>query len=264
MSSFVALQPPPGPALKNYSTTHRPSEQPAQNLPPTFIDAMTVREEVYVEEQHIPLELEFDSEDAQSFHWVVYASVGGASGERRGSAGLPVGTIRVVPPPHVHWEGPVMEGGREEEGCLRRPGEAYVRKGRLAVLKPYRSEFLFCSQRSLLTSAELGLSGLLVKAALEHLSNHADEVVPPASPAEMELKRIETGTDTEGGAWDGLVLVHAQSAIEKLWRSWGFVRDQNMGEWDEEGIMHVGMWRRITVNRRRPSLISSSSGQGMA
>ncbi|GAM90828.1 hypothetical protein ANO11243_088730 [Dothideomycetidae sp. 11243] len=263
MSSFVAVQAPPGAALKVYDRGKRHNVQPAEeNLPPTFLDAMSVREDVYVDEQSVPLENEFDPDDQQSFHWVVYASVStagsnGADGaERRSSSGgkLPVGTVRIVLPPHVHDEeshneGPDMAGPREGQdaealGCLRRGDEPYVRMGRLAVLKPYR---------------KMGLSSLLVNAALEYASNHPDEIVPPVSPTATEQRRIETGASDNQGEWNGLVLVHAQSAIEKLWRTWGFVRDQTMGEWNEEGIMHVGMWRRITVLRRRGSIMGPLS-----
>lgn len=261
MSSFVALQAPPGSALKVYDRHQRHSSQPAaEHLPPTFLDAMSVREDVYVDEQSVPLENEMDDDDARSLHWVVYASVatnGSPDRHRKGSAAgqLPVGTIRLVLPPHDHEvaghnERPNMNGPESGQdpsavGCLRRASEPYVRMSRLAVLKPYR---------------KMGLSSLLVNAALEHVANHPDEVMPPMSPTATEHRRMETGqspSSDDQGEWDGLVLVHAQGAIEKLWSAWGFVRDHTMGEWDEEGIMHVGMWRRLTVVRRRPSVIGS-------
>ncbi|KAF2148430.1 hypothetical protein K461DRAFT_271930 [Myriangium duriaei CBS 260.36] len=262
MSSFISVQLPPGGVLKTYDPSKRHDDQPsADSFPETFLDAMSVREDVYVDEQKVPLEYELDAEDAQSIHWVAYASVStsgavNASDDRKGSGGkLAIGTVRLVLPPHVHDEnghneGPNMDGVAEGEhaetlGCLRRGNEPYARMGRLAVLKPYR---------------KMGLSSLLVNAALEYATNHPDEILPPVSPTEMEHRRLEATTSSgldEHDEWDGLVLVHAQSAIEKLWRAWGFVRDQTMGEWNEEGIMHVGMWRRIPVVRRRASVIGS-------
>ena len=47
------------------------------------------------------------------------------------------------------------------------------------------------------------------------------------------------------GGWDGLVLVHAQVNVESLWQRLGFKTDEKLGRWDEEGIEHLGMWRRL-------------------
>jgi hypothetical protein len=55
--------------LEGYNRKRQPSEQPA-TIPKTFLDAMEVREQVFVKEQNIPLENEFDADDARSCHWV--------------------------------------------------------------------------------------------------------------------------------------------------------------------------------------------------
>jgi predicted GNAT family N-acyltransferase len=47
-----------------------------------------------------------------------------------------------------------------------------------------------------------------------------------------------------GGGWDGLVLVHAQVGVEAVYEKLGFETDGRLGRWDEEGIEHLGMWRR--------------------
>lgn len=110
----------------------------------------------------------------------------------------------------------------------------------------------------------MGLSSLLVNAAFEYAGAHADEVMPPVPATETEQRRLdaEHAMGPAGdGEWDGLVLVHAQRDIERLWVAWGFVKDQTMGEWDEEGIMHIGMWRRIKLDRRRQSIIGPSPGE---
>ncbi|KAK3939273.1 hypothetical protein QBC46DRAFT_388307 [Diplogelasinospora grovesii] len=86
----------------------------AASLPRTFLDAMSVREAVYVQEQGVPQEVEFDDDDARSCHWVIYASVhrvvepeqrdpstGEVTRSRRSETKtLPIGTIRLVPFPH--------------------------------------------------------------------------------------------------------------------------------------------------------------------
>ncbi|OQV05915.1 hypothetical protein CLAIMM_10571 [Cladophialophora immunda] len=45
--------------------------------------------------------------------------------------------------------------------------------------------------------------------------------------------------------WDGLVLAHAQVAVEKMYEKLGFVTDERLGRWDEVGIEHLGMWRQL-------------------
>ncbi|KAF7507027.1 hypothetical protein GJ744_011051 [Endocarpon pusillum] len=50
-----------------------------------------------------------------------------------------------------------------------------------------------------------------------------------------------------GGGWDGLVLVHAQVGVEKMWARLGFKTDERLGRWDEEGIEHLGMWRELDL-----------------
>ncbi|KAH9907946.1 hypothetical protein F4778DRAFT_454758 [Xylariomycetidae sp. FL2044] len=51
------------------------STEPTSPFPQTFLDAMSVRERVFVEEQGFPLRNECDADDARSCHWVIYASV---------------------------------------------------------------------------------------------------------------------------------------------------------------------------------------------
>jgi len=84
------------------------------------------------------------------------------------------------------------------------------------------------------------LARLLVGTALEYAALHADDIVPPPTPAQKELHEEEK-------PWKGLVLAHAQKRIQKVWERYGFVVDEGMGEWDEEGVVHVGMWRRVEV-----------------
>ncbi|KAI0025634.1 hypothetical protein F4780DRAFT_216527 [Xylariomycetidae sp. FL0641] len=106
-------------------------EQPS-HIPPVFVDAMAVREVVFVREQGVPLEYEHDADDARSHHWVIYASVqqhssssqpqpqdpgriepgttaaaaAAATGEdpspekTQTATTTPIGTLRVVPFPH--------------------------------------------------------------------------------------------------------------------------------------------------------------------
>lgn len=53
-------------------------------------DAMAIRYEVFVREQHVPIEIELDSEDARSVHALAYDEGGAA-----------VGTGRLLPDAHI-------------------------------------------------------------------------------------------------------------------------------------------------------------------
>jgi hypothetical protein len=64
---FIQLLKPSN--LDEYDRKKLPSQQPP-SVPKTFLDAMEVREQVFVMEQNIPLENEYDSDDARSCHWV--------------------------------------------------------------------------------------------------------------------------------------------------------------------------------------------------
>jgi predicted GNAT family N-acyltransferase len=71
-----------------------------------------------------------------------------------------------------------------------------------------------------------GLGKILLQMALDWASTHA--------------QGIFTG-------WNGMVLLHAQTSVEKMYAKMGFVTDDKLGRWNEEGIEHVGMWKRIPV-----------------
>ena len=163
---------------------------------------------------------------------------------------MPVGTIRLVPPPHGRhpeagrrYRGDEVAGSGCSDGDGQGKGdratslhdgkEAYVKLGRLATLKEYRG---------------LGLGRLLVNTALEWVAKRAELMVEgPRDPVEREREgNLEVGGE-EGGEWRGLVLVHAQRGVVGWYRALGFLEDEGMGVWWEEGIEHVGMWRRVEV-----------------
>ncbi|KAK5139740.1 hypothetical protein LTR04_003361, partial [Oleoguttula sp. CCFEE 6159] len=281
MSQFISFLPAPGNAISSYDRTLPFSAQRA-SIPHIFVEAMSVREEVFVKEQGVPLENELDADDRRSFHWVVYASVGTPSSRspeilggardrydmekgqtkqeqarRKSSTAtkLAVGTIRLVPPPHpphpepgthhkidnAEAEAPATEGHGNHKTSMYDGREPYVKLGRVAVLAPFR---------------RLSLARLLVNSALDWAAQNAETILPPLGPLLREQLRLAAGdADFDDDIWKGLVLVHAQTGMQRLWEKWGFVKDEEMGVWDEEGIDHVGMWRRIklrTGDRRAP------------
>lgn len=271
MSQFISLLPPTASLSASYDPTKLAADQPARDIPTTFKDAMTVRERVFVEEQGVPLENEFDDDDPRCFHWVVYASVGTSSSsngngsnsasplsngthndsespspqeERRQSDPtanrVAVGTIRLVPPPHPPHPAPsdhhkldnslhAPATGMQANGS--RASEPYIKLGRLAVLPAYR---------------KLGLAALLMRTALDWAAQNSYQILSPPRPEEVELAKAE-GRDVDLESWNGLALVHAQIQLERFYSRFGFVKDEEMGEWDEEGIQHIGMWSTLKL-----------------
>lgn len=257
--------------LDEYDRDRRPSEQ-SGDVPKTFLDAMEVREQVFVIEQNVPLANEFDSDDARSCHWVclilltagitngeqvVYASINtttdpevkDAEGnivkrKRSVTRSTPIGTIRLVPFPHPpHPEpGSVFTFNAEEEPAGPPPyitdrpttfhdgKEPYIKLGRIAVVKEFRGA---------------GVARMLADAALTWAQENPTFFNPSVTTLGMEnlgAKKLE-----DIPVWKGLVCVHAQESVEKAWAKWGFELDEGMGTWEEEGIKHVGMFRRLPI-----------------
>lgn len=236
--------------MKLYEPSKVPTDQPKNDaadstraIPQGFIDAMIVRHSVFVEEQGVPLENELDEDDKRSFHWTAYASVPikqrsphmkpqdeKMDANRRSSTStkMPIGTIRLVPPPHsAHPHG-------KHHTDVHKDNEAYVKLGRLAVIKEFR---------------KAGISKLLIETALTFCREHPYELVPSIEATVME----QLNHDGVNLDFKGLILVHAQTGVQKVWKRYGFETDESMGEWDEEGIDHVGMWKRVDVTAGRRS-----------
>ncbi|KEF56908.1 uncharacterized protein A1O9_07098 [Exophiala aquamarina CBS 119918] len=91
--------------------------------------------------------------------------------------------------------------------------EPYFKIGRVATLASARGK---------------GLSRVLTEEAFSWLAAHQDQLP---------------------SGWNGLVLSHAQVAVEKMYAKLGFVTDVKLGRWDEEGIEHLGMWKRLNQGK---------------
>lgn len=244
-----------------------PSEAQPSSVPQTFLDAMEVRNKVFVQEQGVPAENEFDMDDERSCHWVVYASVnqteepevrddeGNVLQPRKSSTrSTPIGTVRVVPFPHephpqagAHYYNnvltdadgnkiepengaPEVSFGKDRQTTFHDGKEPYVKFGRLAVVKEFRGH---------------NIARLLVNTALAWLRQNPSYFDP--SIRELGLEQVGASSETDIPKWGGLVCAHAQTAVKDVWAKWGFEVDEGMGNWWEEGIPHVGMWQRLEI-----------------
>ncbi|KAJ6789083.1 hypothetical protein PWT90_00385 [Aphanocladium album] len=263
---FVSLVEPS--KLEGYKPGSPREEQPA-GIPSAFLDVMEVREDVFVEEQGVAVENEFDLDDPRCCHWVAYASVhttqehevrdetGAVVQPRKSSTrSTPIGTIRLVPFPHGphpvsggrYWNN-VLEGdqgkpSQTEDAAAAfiadRPTtyhdgrESYVKIGRLAVQKDFRGN---------------KIAGLLVNTVLAWLKENPSYFDP--SITELGLEQVGARRETEIPSWGGLVCVHAQKQVQKVWERWGFKVDEGMGTWWEEGIPHIGMFQRLPIGEKQ-------------
>jgi len=144
---------------------------------PHFSDAMAVRKPVFVVEQCIPLENEIDADDDRSWHFICYST----------PPSLPVGTLRVVPPPHAHHEG---------EGVPHGGDGGHVKIGRFATLREFRGQ---------------GVGRAMVDAAIAWLESEGREEVDGwdgrvLAHAQVSVKgvweRLGFTVDERMGIWD--------------------------------------------------------------
>jgi predicted GNAT family N-acyltransferase len=222
------------------------------------IDAMAVRESVFVYEQGVPLENELDFDDRRCYTWTAYASVPGyvkhvpegshPLRKQSTSTKCPIGTIRLIPPPnstnHTFDNHRNMDGtpftGKKIASLVHNGREPYITLGRLAILKEFR---------------KLGISKLLIDSALTMahdyphiISEHPTALFAEDLKSHLHVDDLGLKTD-EDFAWNGLVLIHAQIGLQKFWARYGFEVDEGMGIWDEEGMDHVGMWKRLDLKK---------------
>ena len=213
----LRLLEPPGPIVHSFIILAHGKivspESPAdkKDVLQLFHDALVVRSIVFHLEQKCDPDLEVDTEDDLSWHWVIYAK------HAEGSE-VPAGTIRLVPAQaHADADDEKAVHGPNYAGSkLWDHREPYGKFGRLATMKEYRGS---------------GYGKVLVETALEHAAKNADLMVK----------------DKELGPWKGLMLIHAQKDKEWWYKRFGFLTDEGMGLWLEEGIEHVGMWKRVEL-----------------
>ena len=85
----------------------------------------------------------------------------------------------------------------------------------------------------------------LTGAALQWLRENPKFFNP--SIAEEGMENLVVTRTADVPVWKGLICVHAQELAERFWARWGFKADEGMGKWEEEGIVHVGMFLRLDL-----------------
>ncbi|KAL8834821.1 MAG: hypothetical protein Q9176_007280 [Flavoplaca citrina] len=216
--------PPPGPTVLSLPPIlihpHNISAESLPGVPILFLRALGVRILVFVNEQQCSLANEIDADDARSWHWIA------SDGEN------PVATMRLVPVSTITEE---VHDAKEKnsDGLLTEPyhgatkmwdgREPYIKIGRMATLAEYRGK---------------GIAQTLIDESLDWAKAHA-----------AELSSGEGKQPGDAPQWRGLVLSHAQKSVQRWWGKMGFEFDEGLGVWWEEGIEHVGMWRRVEVLR---------------
>lgn len=269
------------PRILNPETKNQPAMYPTPTNPypasndPVFTDAMHVRDAVFVREQGCRAEEEIDTDDARSWGWVVYSSPpfthppspstsSSSSSEKKYLEiyeNVPVGTIRLVPPPHApHAPHEPMGMDMHEENSENKQlpssssssSEPYVKITRVAILPSFRGYGL---SRLMMSTAEQWARRN--KKVIDQLSftSQADsqrahstrfESSEDSAPGMMHAEDDDE-EEEERKSWNGLIGLHAQIQVEKMYAAMGYETDTSMGKWDEEGILHVGMFKRVSV-----------------
>ncbi|OTB04190.1 hypothetical protein M426DRAFT_59176 [Hypoxylon sp. CI-4A] len=251
--------------IDGYDAT-KPREQQPSHVPKPFLDAMEVRTAVFVKEQNVPAEYEYDADDPRSCHWVTYASVNQTKEpeERDPSTGdvirprksetisMPIGTLRIVPfphPPHpppgaryvnnvlVEDEASALPFGVDRPTKYHDGKEPYVKLGRVAVIPEFRGHHIGTQ---------------LWRVARRWLEDNPAFFNP--SITELGMDQLKAGTPSDVPKWKGLVCCHAQERYLSVYKKWGFKVDEGMGKWYEEGILHVGMFQRLHIKEVNPSV----------
>jgi len=106
--------------------------------------------------------------------------------------------------------------------------EAYVKLGRLAVREEFR---------------RFGIASQLVRAATKWMLDNPTAFNPRPSVTSFDHLGLAAGRAVP--EWRGLFCVHAQESAIGFWERQGFAIDEKMGRWFEEGIPHVGMFKRV-------------------
>ncbi|CRG91905.1 hypothetical protein PISL3812_08959 [Talaromyces islandicus] len=204
-----------------YPTLANPTR--TSNNHPVFNHAMHIRHAVFIEEQGCNPDAEIDADDARSWQYVIYANTTDTHDQEERA----VAVVRLVPPPHAPHEALQEPARASELPAFDVRHEPYVKITRVAVIKEFRG---------------LGLAAKVMRAAEEWAAENKESI-------DAMCRRVagDDGIDEQGKGWTGLVGLHAQVQVEKMYQRMGYETNHSMGTWDEEGIQHVGMFKRVDL-----------------
>lgn len=198
---------------------------------------MIVRDRVFVQEQGCSAEAEIDEDDPRSWHWVVYArndnnnnnndddNASTTQEEEEEEEEKPVAVIRLVPPPHaphLTLHNPALAAS-ESLPKYDLHHEPYIKITRVAVLPEFRG---------------YGLCRMMMEMVHAWAVRNAEAI--------NEILHLQVQQNDR--QWTGLVMLHAQVQVEGMYKRFGYETDVQMGTWEEEGIQHVGMVRRLGLD----------------
>lgn len=260
--------------LEGYRVGARDDQQPS-HIPRPFLDAMEIRNDVYVQEQGVPLQNEFDSDDPRCCHWVAYASVhkteeqevrdeaGNVVQPRKSSTRTtPIGTLRLVPFPHEphpksgghYWNGVLQDPDDQDKAAAEAEADPESRRSykadRATTFHDGKESYVKLGRLAVQKSFRGNrIAGLLVTTVLDWLKENPAYFDP--SITEIGLEQMGASNESEIPSWGGLVCVHAQEQVKSTWERWGFKVDEGMGRWWEEGLPHVGMFQRLEIGTKQ-------------
>jgi predicted GNAT family N-acyltransferase len=176
---------------------------------------------VFIEEQGCNPDAEIDADDARSWQFVEYSTTEQDKEER------PVAVVRLVPPPHAPHETLHDPARAAEFPAFDVQHEPYVKITRVAVVKEFRG---------------LGMASKVMRVAEEWAAANKESI-------DAMCRRVagDDIVEEKGKGWTGLVGLHAQVQVEKMYQRMGYETDHSLGTWDEEGIQHVGMFKRVNL-----------------
>ncbi|KAI1425572.1 hypothetical protein F5Y12DRAFT_361525 [Xylaria sp. FL1777] len=127
--------------------------------------------------------------------------------------------------------------GADRQTDFHNGKEPYVKLGRMAVIPEFRGHHVAVQ---------------LWNAAKQWLQENPTYFNPSVKELGMDTMRV--GSADEIPKWNGLICVHAQETVIKIYQRWGFKVDKAMGRFYEEGIPHVGMFQRLEVKGTDPKI----------
>ncbi|KAI0441507.1 acetyltransferase [Xylaria telfairii] len=130
--------------------------------------------------------------------------------------------------------------GHDRQTDFHNGKEPYVKLGRLAVVPEFRGH---------------RVAEQLWSAAKLWLETNPTYFNPSVKELGMDVMKVDNIRDVP--EWNGLVCVHSQVAVVKVYERWGFQVDKAMGKFFEENVPHVGMWNRLKLKASEPMATKS-------